>query len=115
MHRVADHDAHDAKAAAETGQRAQVVAAIVLPLQRQDRLRRQAQFVRDRYADAAVADVEAEITNSFQLFAPASSLSSGLSGFQKARKRGQTGAKKGHFRAKKGQNTGFAVTDSSTW
>jgi hypothetical protein len=41
MHRVADHDAHDAKAAAETGQRAQVFAAIVLPLQRQDRLRRQ--------------------------------------------------------------------------
>jgi len=115
VHRVSHHDADDAKAAAEARQRAEIVAAIVPPLQRQHRLRRQAQLVRDSYADAAVADVEAEITNSFQLFAPASSLSSGLSGFQKARKRGQTGAKKGHFRAKKGQNTGFAVTDSSTW
>jgi hypothetical protein len=33
-------------------------------------LRRQAQLVRDSYADAAVADVEAEIANSFQLLAP---------------------------------------------
>jgi hypothetical protein len=36
MHWIADHDAHDAKATAETGQRTQVVAAIVLPLQRQN-------------------------------------------------------------------------------
>ena len=70
MHRIAHYDAHDAKAAAEAGQRAQVVAAVVLPLQRQNRLRGQAQLVRDGYADAAVADVEAEIANSFQLFAP---------------------------------------------
>ena len=70
MHRIADHDAHDTKAAAEAGQRAEVVAAVVLALQRQDRLRRQAQLVRDGYADAAVADVEAEIAKSFQLFAP---------------------------------------------
>ncbi len=70
MHGVADHDAYDAKAAAEAGQRTEVVAAIVLALQRQNRLRRQAQLVRDGYTDAAVADVETEIANSFQLFAP---------------------------------------------
>jgi hypothetical protein len=58
----------------------------VLALQRQDRLSGQAQFVRDGYADAAVADVEAEITNSFQLFAPASSLSPGSSGLSKSSK-----------------------------
>jgi len=70
MNRVAHYDADDAKAAAEARQRAEIVAAIVPPLQRQNRLRRQAQFVRDRYADAAAADVEAEIANSFQLLAP---------------------------------------------
>jgi transposase len=41
MHGVADHDAHDAKAAAETGQRAEIVTAVVPPLQRQHRLRSQ--------------------------------------------------------------------------
>jgi hypothetical protein len=70
MNRVAHYDADDTKAAAEARQRAEIVAAIVPPLQRQNRLRRQAQFVRDRYADAAAADVEAEIANSFQLLAP---------------------------------------------
>ena len=72
MQGVAHHDAHYAKATAEAGQRAQVVALIVPPFQRQNRLRRQAQLVRHRYADAAVADVEAEITrmyHSFQLTA----------------------------------------------
>jgi hypothetical protein len=73
MHRVANHDAHYAKATAEARQRAEIVAAIVPPLQRQHRLRRQAQLVRDRYADAAVADIEAEIAGmkgGFQLLAP---------------------------------------------
>jgi hypothetical protein len=70
VHRVSHHDADDAKAAAEARQRAEIVAAIVPPLQRQNRLRRKAQPVRDSYADAAVADVEAEIANSFQLLAP---------------------------------------------
>jgi len=70
MHRVAHYDTHDAKAAAEARQRAQVVTAVALALQRQNRLRRQAQLVRHSHADAAVADVEAEITNSFQLLAP---------------------------------------------
>jgi hypothetical protein len=43
---------------------------IVPPLQRQNRLRRQPQFVRHGHPDAAVADIEAEIArmrNSFQL------------------------------------------------
>jgi hypothetical protein len=45
----------------------------VAPLQRQNRLRRQSQLVRHGHADAAIADVEAEITGmegGFQLFAP---------------------------------------------
>jgi hypothetical protein len=73
MHRIAHHDAHDTKATAEPRQRAQVVALIIPPLQRQHRLRRQAQLVRHSHADAAVADVEAEIarmSDSFQLLAP---------------------------------------------
>jgi hypothetical protein len=61
MHGISDDDAHDGKAARETGQRTEIVTAIVLPLQGEHRLRRQAQFVRDSYADAAVADVEGEI------------------------------------------------------
>ena len=75
MQGIAHHDARDTEAAAEASQRAEIVAAVVLALQRQNRLRGQAQFVRDSYADAAGADVEAEIANSFQIFAPASSLS----------------------------------------
>jgi len=70
MHGIAYHDSRDAKAAAEARQRAQVIALIVFALQRQNRLRGQAQFVGDSYADAAVADIEAEIANSFQLLAP---------------------------------------------
>ena len=45
----------------------------MLALQRQNRLRGKAQFVGDSYADAAIADVEAEIAKmrySFQLSAP---------------------------------------------
>ncbi len=77
IQRIAHHDARDAKAAAEAGKRAQVFALIALALQRQNRLRRQAQLVRDGYADAAVADVEGEIARmrgSLQRLAPASSL-----------------------------------------
>jgi hypothetical protein len=36
-------------------------------------------------------------------------------GLQKSVKRGVLGAKKRLFRLKKGQNMGFAVTDSLTW
>jgi hypothetical protein len=70
MHRIAHHDAHNAKAPAEAGKRAEVFALIVPPLQRQNRLRGQAQLVRDGDTDAAVADVEAEITNGFQILTP---------------------------------------------
>jgi hypothetical protein len=45
----------------------------VAPLQRHHRLRRQPQLVRHSYPNAAIADVEGEITrmgNSFQLLAP---------------------------------------------
>jgi hypothetical protein len=38
-----------------------------------------------------------------------------FAGLQKSVKRGNLGAKKRLFGLKKGQNTGFAVTDSSTW
>ena len=43
------------------------------PLQSENRLRREAQLVRHGHADAAVADIEAEVAgmeNSFQLLAP---------------------------------------------
>ena len=70
MQGIAHHDARYAKAPAEPRQRAQVLAPVVPPLQHQHRLRRQTQLVRDGYADAAVADVETEIANSFQLPAP---------------------------------------------
>jgi len=73
MHGIAYHNAYDAKAPAEARQGAQIVAAVVMPLQRQHRLRGQAQFVRDGNTDAAVADVEAKIAGMggrFQLPAP---------------------------------------------
>jgi hypothetical protein len=73
MHGIAHYYAHDGEAAAEARQRAQVVALVVVALQRQNGLRGQAQLVRDSYANAALADIEAEIArmrNSFQLLAP---------------------------------------------
>ena len=45
MHGIANHDAHDAKPPAEPGKRAQVLALVVTPLQRQHRLGGQSQFV----------------------------------------------------------------------
>ena len=77
MHGIAHHDAHDGEAPAEAGQRTEVVALIALALQRQNRLRCQAQLIRDGNADAAVADIEAEVarmSGGFQFLAPASSL-----------------------------------------
>jgi hypothetical protein len=73
MHGIAHHDARHSKPPAEPRQRAQILAAIMPPLQCQHRLRSQPQLVRHRHADAAVADIEAEVTgmeNSFQLLAP---------------------------------------------
>jgi hypothetical protein len=70
MHGIADHDARHAKPPRQPGQPAQIISPVVAPLQRHHRLRRQPQLIRHSYPDAAVADVEAEITNSFQLLAP---------------------------------------------
>jgi hypothetical protein len=73
MHGIPHHDACDSIPPAEPRQRAQILAAIMPPLQCQHRLRSQPQLVRHRHADAAVADIEAEVTgmeNSFQLLAP---------------------------------------------
>jgi hypothetical protein len=73
MYGVAHHDAHHFKPPAEPRQRVQVLALVMTPLQRQYRLRRQLQLVRHRHADAAVADIEAEIAGmrgGFQLLAP---------------------------------------------
>ena len=71
MHRVSDDDAHNAKPPRQPCQGAEVFARTAFPLQRQNRLRRQAQFVRHSHPDAAVAYVEAEIAGlGFQCIAP---------------------------------------------
>ena len=73
MHGIANNNAHNSKAAGKTRQRTQVFTAIVPPLQRQHRLRGQAQLVGDSHADAAVANVEGEVARmlvGFQLKAP---------------------------------------------
>jgi len=73
VHGIAHYDANHAKPPRQAPQRAQVFAAIVAPFQREHRLRRQAQLVRDGHADAAVANVQTEIAKmrfSFQFLAP---------------------------------------------
>jgi len=75
MDGVANNDAYDAKAAAEAGNRTEVVSGNArrwaATLQGQDRLGGEAEFVGDGDADAAVADVEAEIAKGrLQLLAP---------------------------------------------
>jgi hypothetical protein len=45
MHGIADDDTHDIKAAAEAREGAQIVTAVVMALQCQNRLRGQAEFV----------------------------------------------------------------------
>jgi hypothetical protein len=72
---VAHHDAGDAEAAGQTGQRTKVLSGNAgrwaTPLQGQHRLGGKAQLVGDSDADAAVADVETEIAgNWLQLPAP---------------------------------------------
>jgi hypothetical protein len=74
MNRVADDDSGDFEAAAEPGEGAQIVAGVALAFQRENRLRGQAQRIRDRNPDAPVADVESEIAgfgSGFQRAAPA--------------------------------------------
>jgi len=68
--RVSDDDADDGKSFCQAGEGAQVIAAVVLALEGEDRLRCDSQLVRDSYAYAAVAYVETEIAgmgSGFQL------------------------------------------------
>ena len=72
MHGVAYHDPHHPEAPAEPRQRTEILAPVVPPLQRHNRLRRQTKLIRHGHADAAIADIEAEIAGmwgSFQLLA----------------------------------------------
>jgi hypothetical protein len=62
MQRVSNHDGGYAEAPRQAGQRTQVFARIAPPLQGENRLRGQAEFVGDGYADTLRADVEAEKT-----------------------------------------------------
>ena len=73
MDGIADDDGCNGEAPAETGQRAQVFAVVVTALDGEHGLRREAELIGDGDADAAVADVEAEITmlgTGFQFLAP---------------------------------------------
>jgi hypothetical protein len=73
MDGIAYHDAHDIEAPRQPRQRAQVFALVVTPLERQYRLGGQPQFVGHGHADAAIANIEAEVAGmrgGFQLLAP---------------------------------------------
>lgn len=60
--RMAHHNGGYAKPPRQARQRAEVFAEIAFPLQRQDGLGGEAQFVGNGYADALCADVEAEVS-----------------------------------------------------
>jgi hypothetical protein len=67
VHRISHHYSHYSKSTRQSRQGAKVLARAALPLQSQDRLRRQPQLIRHSYPDAAIADVESEIARlSFQ-------------------------------------------------
>ncbi len=73
MQRIAHYNTHDPKAPRQPCQRAQIFALVVPSDKRQDRLRGQPQLIGDGNADAAIADIEAQIARmegSFQLSAP---------------------------------------------
>lgn len=59
---VADDDGGDGEAAGEPGEGAEVVAGIAMTLKSEDRLGGEAEFVRDGDADAAVTDIEGEVS-----------------------------------------------------
>jgi len=61
MDRVADHDSDHSKPAAETRQRTYVLSPTAPPVECENWLCCKAQLVRDGHADAAAADVKAEI------------------------------------------------------
>lgn len=70
MFGVAHNNARYSEPAAEPRQRAQIFTPAAAPFEREHRLRRQAQFVRDGHADSSIADIEAEIAGNTQLLAP---------------------------------------------
>jgi hypothetical protein len=73
MDRVSYDNAHDVEPPRQPCERTQVLAGAAFAFERQDRLRGNAQFVRHGYADAAVANVEAEVAGfggSFQVPGP---------------------------------------------
>jgi hypothetical protein len=61
VERMADHDSGYAEPPRQARQGAQVIARIAFPLQGEDRLGGEAQFVGNGDADAPGADVEAEV------------------------------------------------------
>lgn len=61
LERVANHDTGNGVAACETGDGAQVVAAVAVDFKREDGLDGEAELVGDCDADALGADIEAEI------------------------------------------------------
>jgi hypothetical protein len=69
MHWIAHHDSGNPEAAAEAGQRAQILSGdaggATAALKREHRLRGQAQFVGHSNANATVAYVESEVTQWF--------------------------------------------------
>lgn len=68
MQRIADDNSGHAEAPRQPRQRAQILAGIVLPLERQHRLGCETQCVGDGDADAPVADIESEITGNGRAF-----------------------------------------------
>ena len=58
---IADHQSHDGVAACQAGEGAQVFTAVAAAFQGEDRLGGKAELVADGHADAAIADVEAEV------------------------------------------------------
>ena len=62
MHGMADHNPRHAKPPTEPRQRAQIFSPVAPPLECHYWLRRETYFVRHRYADAAVAHIEPQVT-----------------------------------------------------
>lgn len=58
---IADDQSDDGVAAGQAGEGAQVFTAVAAAFQREDRLGGKAELVADGHADAAIADVEAEV------------------------------------------------------
>jgi hypothetical protein len=59
--RIAHHDSGHGEAPRQPRQRAEILARIAIPLQGENRLHRDAEFVADGNANAPIADVEGQI------------------------------------------------------